>query len=65
MASTSFDTSIDGLKSLKAAKVSDAVLKVMINPHGSALVGTKSGRVVDEMATKFKRLQNGVVTVWS
>ena len=65
VASTSFDTSIDGLKSLKAAKVSDAVLKVMINPHGSALVGTKSGRVVDEMATKFKRLQNGVVTVWS
>jgi hypothetical protein len=27
-----FDTSIDGLKALKAAKVSDAVIKVMINP---------------------------------
>jgi hypothetical protein len=27
-----FDTSIDGLKTLKAANVSDAVIKVMINP---------------------------------
>jgi hypothetical protein len=27
-----FDTSVDGLKSLKAAKVSDAIIKVMINP---------------------------------
>ncbi len=28
----SFDTSVDGLKSLKAANVPDAVIKVMINP---------------------------------
>lgn len=28
-----FDTSIDGLKALKAAKVSDAVIRAMINPH--------------------------------
>ena len=27
-----FDTSVDGLKALKAAKVSDAVIKVRINP---------------------------------
>jgi len=27
-----FDTSVEGLKALKAAKVSDAVIKVMINP---------------------------------
>jgi hypothetical protein len=27
-----FDTSVDGLKSLKEAKVSDAVVKAMINP---------------------------------
>lgn len=27
-----FDTTVDGLKALKAAKVSDAVIKVMINP---------------------------------
>jgi hypothetical protein len=29
---TKFDTSLDGLKSLKAANVSDAVIRVMINP---------------------------------
>lgn len=33
-----FDTSIEGLKSLKAAKVSDAVIKVMINPAQPAPV---------------------------
>lgn len=27
-----FDTSVDGLKSLKAANISDAVIKIMINP---------------------------------
>jgi hypothetical protein len=32
---TNFDTSVTALKVLKAAKVSDAVLKVMINSHGS------------------------------
>jgi len=31
-----FDTSTEGLKALKAAKVSDAVIKVMINPAPSA-----------------------------
>jgi hypothetical protein len=31
-----FDTSVDGLKELKAAKVSDEVLKVMINPAPTA-----------------------------
>src|SRR5690242_496758 len=30
--SVSFDTSVDGLKSLKAANVPDSVIKVMINP---------------------------------
>lgn len=33
-----FDTSLDSLKSLKAAKVSDAVIKVMINPAQPAPV---------------------------
>jgi hypothetical protein len=32
---TDFDTSIPGLKALKLAKVSDAVIRVMINPHGN------------------------------
>ena len=30
--SSNFDTTVDGLKALKAAKVSDDVIKVMINP---------------------------------
>lgn len=62
---TNFDTSIEGLKSLKQAKVSDAVIKAMINPHESVSDAARSGRVVDEMTTRYKRLQNGVVTVWS
>ena len=42
-----FDTSVDGLKALKAAKVSDEVIKVMINPAPapvSAPAGGASGR---------------------
>src|SRR5258708_4571187 len=35
---TDFDTSIAGLKALKAAKVSDAVIRVMINPHPAPAV---------------------------
>jgi hypothetical protein len=35
-----FDTSTEGLKALKAAKVSDAVIKVMINPAPSAAAVT-------------------------
>lgn len=61
---TNFDTSVPGLKTLKAAKVSDAVLKVMINPHNSSST-IRGGRVLDEMSTKFQTLRNGVVTVWS
>jgi hypothetical protein len=33
---TNFDTSLDGLKSLKSANVSDAVIRVMIDPHAAA-----------------------------
>jgi hypothetical protein len=32
---TDFDTSVAGLKTLKVGKVSDAVIRVMINPHGN------------------------------
>jgi len=35
-AATDFDTSIAGLKALKAAKVSDTVIRAMINPHPAA-----------------------------
>jgi len=62
--STNFDTDLPALKALKGAGASDTVIKAMINPHGTGF-SQSSGRLVDEMTTKFKRLQNGVVTVWS
>jgi len=37
---TDFDTSVTGLKALKAAKVTDAVMRAMINPHPPAVPGT-------------------------
>jgi hypothetical protein len=37
---TDFDTSIDALKSLKAAKVPDDVIRAMINPHPAPVAGT-------------------------
>lgn len=39
---TDFDTSIAGLTALKQAKVSDAVIRAMINPHPSAVNSTLS-----------------------
>src|SRR6266851_2744938 len=39
---TDFDTSIGGLTALKQAKVSDAVIRAMINPHPSAVNSTLS-----------------------
>jgi hypothetical protein len=35
-----FDTSVDGLKELKAAKVSDEVIEVMINPNPGSMFYT-------------------------
>jgi hypothetical protein len=37
---TDFDTSLDGLKALKAAKVSDGVIRAMINPHPAPATST-------------------------
>ena len=34
---TDFDTSVAGLKTLKLGKVSDAVIRVMINPHANTV----------------------------
>jgi S1-C subfamily serine protease len=62
-AETDFDTSIDGLKALKAEKVSDAVLKAMLDPHPNST--PQGGRLVDELSTRFQVLKNGVFTVWS
>jgi hypothetical protein len=40
---TSFDTSITGLRALKAAKVSDTVIRAMINPRSGANGGSLPG----------------------
>jgi TPR repeat protein len=50
VAATNFDTSVAGLKSLKAAKVGDAVLKAMINPHGAS-AEKESGKSQPDDAT--------------
>jgi len=34
---TDFDTSVEGLEALKAANVSDAVMRAMVNPHPAAV----------------------------
>jgi hypothetical protein len=39
---TEFDTGLEALKTLKASKVSDAVLRAMINPHAVAATGTST-----------------------
>jgi hypothetical protein len=39
---TEFDTSLPALRTLKGAKVSDAVIRVMINPHPSAPVASST-----------------------
>jgi hypothetical protein len=44
--SVKFDTSVDGLMALKAANVSDAVLKVMINPAPPPLLAPAPGATV-------------------
>jgi len=36
---TNFDTSVEALKTLKAANVPDAVIRAMINPHAAATAG--------------------------
>jgi hypothetical protein len=41
-AATDFDTSVEGLKALKAAKVSDAIIRVMLNPHATPIASTAS-----------------------
>jgi hypothetical protein len=44
--SVKFDTSVEGLKALKAANVSDAVLKVMINPAPPPVMAAAPGAVM-------------------
>lgn len=42
------DTSLDGLKQLKAAKVSDAVIKVMVNPKAAAASVAQPGAPMED-----------------
>src|SRR5579863_2888387 len=58
--SAAFDTTVEGLKALKGARVSDSVIKAMI---GSSPV--LPGRKVDELTAMFQEYQKSVVTVWS
>src|SRR5271170_4282907 len=55
-----FDTSVDGLKALKAGNVSDAVIKVMINPAppSAPVIGVSGVISVD----RIYRLQKSVFT---
>lgn len=55
-----FDTSVSAMKALKAAGVSDAVIKAMMQP-----ATTPRRRVTDELTAAYKQLENSVVTVWS
>ena len=43
---TDFDTSMTGLKALKGAKVSDPVIRVMINPHPSPVAGVTAATAI-------------------
>ncbi len=44
---TDFDTSVAGLKALKAAKVSNDVIRAMINPHGAAAAANPAPATVE------------------
>lgn len=44
---TSFDTSVDGLKALKAANISNAVIQVMINPNAASAAPAGAAAATD------------------
>jgi len=48
---TNFDTSVEGLKSLKAANVSDVVIRAMVIPH--PVVATNAGSANPELPARF------------
>ena len=48
-----FDMSVSGIKSLKAAGVSDSIIKAMLQPAFSP-----QRRVTDELTTAYKQLEN-------
>lgn len=64
--STNFNTSLQELKTLKAAGISDAVIKSMIGASAAAVAPVeKPARITDELTTAYRKWQNSVFTVWS
>jgi S1-C subfamily serine protease len=59
-----FDTSAEGLAKLKAAGVPDEIMVAMLGA-GPGAPRPRGGRVVDQLSSDYRRLQNAVVTVWS
>lgn len=47
--STDFDTSVKGLRALKAGKVSDLVIRAMINPHSTPAAGGSANSLVSSV----------------
>jgi len=60
-----FDTSAEGLGKLKAAGVPDELVVAMLGLGSGTGTRPRSARVVDQLSTDYRRLQNAVVTVWS
>ncbi len=60
---TAFDTSVPALKALKAAKVSDAVIQAMINPHPEASVVSSVGPQSSAPASNGRPGEVGVYIV--
>lgn len=54
--STNFDLSLAGLKALKSAKISDAVIRVMLNPKSAGLAPTSASLPMDAALTYPKEV---------
>jgi hypothetical protein len=53
---TAFDTSVPALRVLKAAKVSDSLIRAMVNPHPAATVGTAPANPMETVESLESRL---------
>jgi hypothetical protein len=60
---TDFDTSVAGLKTLKLGKVSDAVIRAMINPHGNNAMPGKPASASPNVGKLVLPEEAGVYTV--
>ncbi len=62
---TDFDTSVAGLKTLKLGKVSDAVIRVMINPHGNTAIAVNPAAASPTVGNTGLPEEAGVYTVFN